>query len=162
MARTKARAGAGSGLGPGDAAPDFRLATDDGREVSLADFRGKKVVLYFYPKDDTPGCTKEACSFRDNIARIAAKGAVVLGVSVDSAASHGKFKEKYRLNFPLLADTERRVVEAYGVWQKKALYGRTFLGIQRSTFVIDETGRIAKVFPKVKVDGHVDEVLAAL
>jgi thioredoxin-dependent peroxiredoxin len=162
MAKTSQKAEESPALGPGDLAPDFRLSSDDGTELSLSDFRGRKVVLYFYPKDDTPGCTKEACGFRDGVSRLTRKGAVVLGVSTDSAASHKKFKEKFHLNFPLLADTDRRVVDAYGVWKKKALYGRTFLGIVRTTFVIDEEGRIAKVFPKVKVDGHVDEVLAAL
>ncbi|MBI2891499.1 MAG: thioredoxin-dependent thiol peroxidase [Nitrospirae bacterium] len=147
---------------PGEAAPDFRLATDEGREVSLADFRGKKVVLYFYPKDDTPGCTVEACSFRDGSTDIQAKGTVVLGVSVDSVVSHKRFREKYRLNFPLLADTEKRVVEAYGVWKMRSLYGRSFMGTERTTFVIDENGKIAKVFPRVKVDGHLQEVLGVL
>ena len=146
----------------GQVATGFTLPADDGSRVSLQDFRGKKVVLYFYPKDDTPGCTKEACSFRDNLARVTTKGAVVLGVSRDDEDSHVKFKEKYRLNFPLLSDADGRVTEAYGVWQEKNLYGRKSMGIVRTTFLIDEKGRIAKIWPKVKVEGHTDEVLAAL
>jgi peroxiredoxin Q/BCP len=146
----------------GDPAPDFRLPADDGKTDSLKDLRGRKVVLYFYPKDDTPGCTKEACSFRDNLSRVQSKGAIVLGVSKDDLASHAKFREKYSLSFPLLSDPEGKVLSAYGVWKEKNLYGKTFMGIERTTFVIDERGRIQKVFPRVKVDGHVDEVLAAL
>ena len=146
----------------GDKAPDFTLPADDGRKMSLKDFRGKKVVLYFYPKDDTPGCTAEACSFRDNLGRVTSKGAVVLGVSRDDTVSHGKFRDKYHLNFPLLADDAGKVTEAYGVWKKKSLYGRTFMGIERTTFVIDEQGKVARVWPRVKVQGHTDEVLAAL
>lgn len=146
----------------GEAAPDFTLPADDGRAVSLKDLRGRKVVLYFYPKDDTSGCTKEACSFRDNLARVTTKGAVVLGVSRDDASSHVRFRDKYHLNFPLLSDDEGQVTQAYGVWKKKNLYGREFYGIERTTFLIDEKGRVAKVWPKVKVDGHVEEVLAAL
>ena len=146
----------------GQVATGFTLPADDGSRVSLQDFRGKKVVLYFYPKDDTPGCTKEACSFRDNLGRVTTKGAVVLGVSRDDEDSHVKFKEKYHLNFPLLSDTDGRVTEAYGVWQEKNLYGRKSMGIVRTTFLIDEKGRIAKIWPKVKVEGHTDEVLAAL
>lgn len=147
---------------PGEKAPAFKLADENGKTVSLSDFKGKKVVLYFYPKDATPGCTTEACDFRDNLNRLAKAGAVVLGVSADSAESHKKFKEKQGLNFPLLSDPERRAIEAYGVWQEKSLYGRKFMGIVRSTFIIDEKGLVAKVFPKVKVAGHADEVLAAL
>jgi peroxiredoxin Q/BCP len=149
-------------LTAGQPAPEFALADDQGRTVRLADLRGKKVVLYFYPKDDTPGCTKESCAFRDGIAQIRQRGAEVFGVSADSVASHQKFKQKYGLNFPLLADVDKTVVRAYGVWKKKSLYGRWFDGIERTTFLIDEQGRIAKVFPKVKVDAHYDEVLAAL
>lgn len=151
-----------SGPKAGAKAPAFALADDTGKTVSLSDFKGKKVVLYFYPKDSTPGCTTEACDFRDNLNRLTKTGAVVLGVSADSVASHKKFKEKQGLNFPLLSDPDRKAIEAYGVWQEKSLYGRKFMGIVRSTFVIGEDGRIAKVFPKVKVAGHVDEVLAAL
>jgi len=146
----------------GDPAPDFALPSDDGRTIALKDLRGKKVVLYFYPNDDTPGCTKEACSFRDNLARVTSKGAVVLGVSRDTLSSHGKFRDKYHLNFPLLADVDGRVTEAYGVWKEKSNYGRTYWGIERTTFLLDEKGRIARVWPKVKVEGHTDEVLAAL
>ncbi len=146
----------------GDPAPEFSLPSDDGTMISLKDFRGKKVVLYFYPKDDTPGCTKEACSFRDNLARVTTKGAVVVGVSRDDSSSHVKFKDKYHLNFPLLSDVTGKVTEAFGVWKKKNLYGREFYGIERTTFLIDERGRIAKVWPKVKVEGHTDDVLAAL
>jgi peroxiredoxin Q/BCP len=146
----------------GDKAPDFTLPADDGRKVSLKDFRGKKVVLYFYPKDDTPGCTAEACSFRDNLARVTTRGAVVLGVSRDDTSSHGKFRDKHHLNFPLLSDDAGTVTEAYGVWKKKNLYGRSFMGIERTTFLIDEAGKVARIWPRVKVDGHTDEVLAAL
>jgi peroxiredoxin Q/BCP len=146
----------------GDSAPDFRALTDEGSEVSLSDFRGKKVVLYFYPKDDTPGCTKEACAFRDGIAQIQERGAVVLGVSIDSVESHRQFKEKYQLNFPLLSDTEKRIVQDYGVWKEKSMYGRTFMGIERTTFVIDEEGRVKRIFPQVDVNIHYDEVLAQL
>ena len=146
----------------GDPAPDFHLSADDGRSYALKELRGKKVVLYFYPKDDTPGCTKEACSFRDNLGRVTSKGAIVLGVSRDDVKSHAKFREKYHLNFPLLADVDGHVTEAYGVWKEKNLYGRTYMGIERTTFLIDEDGRIARVWPKVKVEGHTDEVLAAL
>ena len=146
----------------GEPAPDFALTADDGRTVSLKDFQGKKVVLYFYPKDDTPGCTTEACSFRDNLARVTTKGAVVLGVSRDDTASHRKFKDKYDLNFPLLSDDSGAVTEAYGVWKKKNRYGREYMGIERTTFLIDGNGRIEKVWPKVRVEGHADEVLAAL
>jgi len=146
----------------GDPAPDFRLPADDGHTYSLKDFRGKKVVLYFYPKDDTPGCTREACSFRDSLARVTSKGAVVLGVSKDDLDSHARFRKKYELTFPLLSDTDGMTLNAYGVWKEKSAYGKTFMGVERTTFIIDEKGRIAKVFLRVKVDGHVDEVLAAL
>ncbi len=146
----------------GDPAPDFRLPADDGKTYSLKDLRGQKVVLYFYPKDDTPGCTKEACSFRDNLGRVRSKGAIVLGVSKDDLESHAKFRKKYSLSFPLLSDPEGKVLEAYGVWKEKNLYGKMFMGIERTTYVIDEGGRVKKVFPRVKVDGHVDEVLAVL
>jgi len=119
-------------------------------------------VLYFYPKDDTTGCTKEACSFRDNLARVTSRGAVLLGVSRDDVASHEKFRDKFHLNFPLLADVDGRVTEAYGVWKEKTNYGRTYWGIERTTFLIDEEGRISRIWPRVKVDGHTDQVLAAL
>jgi len=149
-------------LKEGDKAPDFTAKDDAGHEVSLKDFRGKKVVLYFYPKDNTSGCTKEACDFRDNLGRIKRKDAVVLGVSPDSEKSHGKFKSKFDLTFPLLVDEDKKLVNAFGVWQEKSLYGRKFMGVVRTTFVIDEKGKIAKIFSKVKVAGHVDEVLEAL
>ena len=142
-----------AGLKVGQKAPEFG---------GLAELKGKKVVLYFYPRDDTPGCTREACAFRDGLAQIKRKGAVVLGVSADSVSSHERFKEKYRLNFPLLSDPEKKIVQAYGVWKEKSLYGKKYMGLERTTFVIDEEGRIAKVFPKVQVDGHLEEILAAL
>ena len=146
----------------GDHAPDFSLPDQDGRAVSLKDLRGRKVVLYFYPKDDTPGCTREACGFRDNLARVQAKGAVVLGVSRDSEESHVKFRGKYDIPYPLLSDSDRAVHELYGVWGKKTLYGKETEGVIRSTFLIDERGKVRRIFSPVKVDGHVDEVLAAL
>ena len=146
----------------GDTAPDFTLPADDGREVTLSELRGKPVVLYFYPKDDTPGCTREACAFRDRSADLAARGAVVLGVSPDDTASHGRFRDKYHLNFPLLADTGHQVAEAYGAWREKNMYGKTSLGIQRSTFLIGPDGKVRKAWKKVSVDGHDEEVLAAL
>ncbi len=149
-------------LGEGDVAPDFRLPADDGKTYALKELRGQKVVLYFYPKDETPGCIKEACSFRDNLARVRSKRAIVLGVSKDDLESHAAFRKKYALSFPLLSDTEGNVLNAYGVWKEKNLYGKTHMGIERTTYIIDEGGRIQKIFPRVKVDGHVDEVLAAL
>lgn len=147
---------------PGALAPDFELQDSTGQNRRLSEFRGRKVVLYFYPKDDTPGCTKEACSFRDNLERIANLGAVVVGVSPDRVESHGRFAAKYGLSFPLLADSDARVAQAYGVWVKKSMYGREYMGIERTTFVIDEGGVVRRVFPKVKVAGHVDEVVRAL
>jgi peroxiredoxin Q/BCP len=153
---------AGAEMKVGQKAPDFTVINDAGQKVKLSEFKGKKVVLYFYPKDDTSGCTKEACAFRDGIDEIKKRGAVVLGVSTDSVDSHKKFKNKYELNFPLLADTEKKVVEAYGTWKEKSMYGRKYMGIERTTFVIDEQGKIAHIFPKVKVDQHYDEVLEAL
>jgi len=149
-------------LNEGDKAPDFSATDDKGNTVSLKDLRGKKIVLYFYPKDDTTGCTKEACDFRDNLARIKRKDAIVLGVSPDSVKKHTKFKDKYDLTFPLLADEEKKIVNDYGVWKEKSMYGRKYMGVERTTFLIDEKGKIAKIFPKVKVAGHVDEVLEAL
>jgi thioredoxin-dependent peroxiredoxin len=146
----------------GETAPDFTLPTDDGGQVKLSDLRGKPVVLYFYPKDDTPGCTREACAFRDRTADLKARGAVVLGVSPDDVASHGRFRDKYSLNFPLLADTGHQVAERYGAWREKNMYGKTAMGIQRSTFVIDGDGKVRKVWKKVNVDGHDEQVLAAL
>lgn len=146
----------------GDKAPNFTLTSGGGEKISLADFKGKKVVLYFYPKDDTPGCTKEACSFRDNFSALKRKGAVALGVSVDSPDSHKKFSEKYSLPFTLLSDEKKEVVKSYGVWKEKSLYGRKFMGTERTTFIIDEQTKIAHIFPKVKVDGHTKEVLEKL
>jgi len=146
----------------GQSAPDFALTASDGTTVRLSDLRGKKVVLYFYPKDDTPGCTKEACSFRDNLGVLQTMGVAVLGVSADSVASHQKFAQKYGLNFPLLADEGAQVATAYGVWKEKQQYGRRYMGIERTTFLIDENGIIRKIFPKVKVDGHVEEVIEAI
>jgi len=146
----------------GDAAPDFQLKDQHGNDVKLSQYRGKHVVLYFYPKDDTSGCTREACDFRDEHSALESAGAVVLGVSPDDTKSHMKFATKYSLPFPLLADTEREVCDAYGVWGEKSLYGRKFLGVTRATFVIDTQGKVARVWPKVKVDGHVREILETL
>jgi peroxiredoxin Q/BCP len=146
----------------GDIAPEFTLLSNEGKEISLKDFRGKKVVLYFYPKDNTPGCTVEACSFRDNLARVKRKGAIVLGISADSVKSHQKFTEKYDLTFPLLSDEDKDVLKSYGVWKQKSFMGKKFMGIERTTFVIDEHGRIAHIFTKVKVNGHVEEVMKQL
>jgi len=149
-------------LKPGSKAPAFDLPSDAGQSVKLADLEGRKVVLYFYPKDDTTGCTVEACEFRDRWADVKQTGAVVLGVSPDGVRSHEKFKAKFKLPFPLLADEDHRVAEQYGVWGEKSMYGRKYFGIRRTTFLIDETGRIAKVFEKVKPKGHAQEVLEAL
>jgi peroxiredoxin Q/BCP len=149
-------------LKAGDKAPSFSLPSSDGSVVSLSDFKGKKVVLYFYLKDDTPGCTKEACEFRDDLSTIRRKGAVVVGISVDGMESHKKFSEKYFLPFPLLSDGGEKIVEAYGVWKEKNLYGRKYMGTERTTFLIDEEGRISHIFQKVKVDGHIKEVLEKL
>jgi len=146
----------------GQKAPDFNLLNDAGQKVKLSDYKGKKVVLYFYPKDDTPGCTTEACNFRDGIEEIQQRGAVVLGVSADSVDSHKKFKNKFELNFPLLADPEKKMIESYGVWKEKSMYGKKYMGIERTTFVIDGQGKISHIFPKVKVNEHYDEVLEAL
>ena len=146
----------------GESAPDFTLRADDGNEVRLSALRGQPVVLYFYPKDDTPGCTREACAFRDRRSELAALGAAVLGVSPDDVASHGKFRDKHSLNFPLLADPDHQVAEAYGAWREKNLYGKKALGVQRSTFLIDDAGKVRKVWKKVSVAGHDEEVLAAL
>ena len=146
----------------GQPAPAFTLTADDGSKVRLSDFKGQPVVLYFYPKDDTPGCTRQACAFRDQRAKFQKFGAVVLGVSADSIESHGEFREKYELNFPLLVDTEHKVAEKYGAWREKNMYGKKSMGIQRSTFVIDATGKVARVWKAVKVDGHDGQVLKAL
>lgn len=149
-------------LNVGDNAPDFSLLSDQNQLVSLESLRGKKVVLYFYPKDNTPGCTREACDFRDNINQFATSDTVILGISKDSPAKHQKFKEKYSLSFPLLADETGDVCQAYGVIDKKSLFGNTFLGIQRSTFLIDEEGIIRAIWRKVKVAGHIEQVLTEL
>ncbi len=146
----------------GKKAPAFSLPNQDGKIVSLSDYKGKKVVLYFYPKDDTPGCTKESCAFRDGIDEIQGIGAEVLGVSGDSVESHKKFAKKFNLNFPLLSDESKQMIRAYGVWKEKSLYGRKYMGIERTTFIIDETGKIDDIFHKVKVDGHLEEVLGEL
>ena len=155
----------------GDRAPQFTLPADDGTEVSLSDFAGARVVLYFYPKDDTPGCTKEACDFRDHLEELSSMGAVVLGVSADSISRHQKFSTKYDLNFRLLSDTDHEVMNAYGVWQLKKLYGRESMGIVRSSFLIDESGVIRRAWRKVRVHRkkgdeivhrHVDDVREAL
>jgi peroxiredoxin Q/BCP len=146
----------------GQKAPDFTVLNDAGEKVKLSDFKGKKVVLYFYPKDDTPGCTTEACAFRDGFAEIKKHGAVILGVSTDSVESHQKFKSKFDLNFPLLADTDKKIVEAYGTWKEKSMYGKKYMGIERTTFIIDPQGKISHIFPKVKVNEHYDQVVEAL
>ena len=143
----------------GSKAPDFKLKSDDGKTYSLSDFKGQKqVVLYFYPKDDTPGCTIEACSFRDSFGSLSKAGVQVLGVSMDDLDSHGKFRAKYSLNFPLLADTEGKVSKEYGVYKLKKMYGNEFWGIERSTFVIGKDGKVKKALRKVNPNGHVDEV----
>ena len=149
-------------LQEGDKAPDFSAGTNGGGCVTLADYSGKNVILYFYPKDDTPGCTKEACAFRDNFAAFKQKGAVVLGVSVDPVKAHDKFVEKYKLPFTLLADVDKKIVEAYGVWGQKVFMGRKYLGVHRVTFLIGPDGKIKKIWPKVKPEEHAEEVLAAL
>ena len=148
-------------LETGNIAPDFTAASDDGN-VTLSALRGKNVILYFYPKDDTPGCTKEACAFQAAEADFSGTEAVVLGVSKDSAASHGKFKKKYGLAFPLISDADGKICEAYGVWVEKINYGKKYMGIERSTFLIDKQGVVREIWRKVKVDGHAEEVLAAL
>ncbi|MBM3924736.1 MAG: thioredoxin-dependent thiol peroxidase [SAR202 cluster bacterium] len=146
----------------GDKAPDFSLPASNGKTISLKGLAGKKVVLYFYPKDDTPGCTKEACGFRDANIELGKLGVQVLGVSAQNVASHQKFTQKYNLNFPLLADTEKTAANAYGAWGEKVFMGRKTIGMIRKTFLIDEKGKIAKVWPKVKAEGHAEEVLAAI
>jgi peroxiredoxin Q/BCP len=148
-------------VNPGDKAPDFTAATDGGGKVSLAKLKGKKVILYFYPKDDTSGCTAEACGFRDNLPKFGKSEAVVIGVSRDSIASHDKFKKKYDLPFALASDEDGKICEAYGTWVEKSMYGRKYMGIERATFLIDAKGVIRNVWRKVKVTGHIEEVLAA-
>ena len=149
-------------LTEGDLAPDFELATDGGGSLKLSDLLGKRVVLYFYPKDDTSGCTRQACGFRDNKAALTGKNAIVIGVSPDGVASHDRFRDKYELNFPLLSDPDHSVAEAYGAWGKKKMYGREYDGVLRSTFVIDAEGRIAKIYAKVKAAENAQQVLEDL
>jgi peroxiredoxin Q/BCP len=146
----------------GQRAPEFSLRGDDGQTVKLSALRGKPVVVYFYPRDDTPGCTREACAFRDRQAEFTRLGATVLGISPDDVDSHSQFREKFKLNFPLLADPQHKVAEKYGAWRERNMYGKTVMGIARSTFVIDTEGRVARVWRNVKVDGHDEQVLAAL
>ena len=147
---------------PGKRAPAFSLTADDGRKVRLADLKGKPVVLYLYPKDDTPGCTRQACAFRDGQRQFQELEAHVLGVSPDNVDSHGRFRGKYQLNFPLLADTDHEVAEKYGAWREKNMYGKKSWGIQRSTYLIDSDGKVARVWKRVNVDGHDEQVLDAL
>lgn len=149
-------------LNVGDKAPDFKLKNDAGKEVTLKEFKGKNVVLYFYPKDDTPGCTKEACDFKEQQKKFDKKNAVIIGVSPDSVESHVKFKKKFGLPFFLLSDPEKKTLEAYGVWKEKSMYGRKYMGVERTTLVIDGAGKISKIFPKVSVTGHVDEVFNSI
>ena len=143
----------------GTKAPDFTLVADDGGKVKLSELRGNIVVLYFYPKDDTPGCTKEACAFRDQKQQLEKHGVKLLGVSPDDLESHRKFRDKYQLNFPLLIDKDHKVAEKYGAWREKNMYGKVSMGIQRSTFLIDQEGKVAKVWKRVSVDGHDEKVL---
>jgi len=146
----------------GEKAPDFTLADDQGAKTKLSDCRGTPVVLYFYPRDDTPGCTKEACAFRDRKAEIAKAGVKIFGISPDSVESHAQFRDKFSLNFPLLADVGHKVAERYGAWREKNMYGKKTMGIQRSTFLIDREGRVAKAWKSVQVDGHDEKVLEAI
>jgi peroxiredoxin Q/BCP len=152
----------GDWIEPGRKAPAFTLTADDGSKVRLAELAGSPVVLYFYPKDDTPGCTKEACAFRDLQSEMKKLGAKVLGVSPDDVASHAKFRDKYRLNFPLLADADHNLAEKYGAWREKNMYGKKSMGVQRSTYLIDAQGKVAQVWKRVQVDGHDQQVLAAI
>ena len=146
----------------GNKAPSFKLKNQDGKTISLSDFKSKPVVLYFYPKDDTSGCTKEACNFRDEFPKFGKMKAEIIGVSSDSVESHKKFAQKYKLPFNLLSDEKKEVLEKYGVWQEKSMYGKKYMGIVRSTFIINGAGKISKIFPKVKVDNHNQEVMEAL
>ena len=150
----------GDWIEAGQQAPAFTLTADDGTKVRLSDLKGQPVVVYFYPRDDTPGCTREACAFRDQQAELKKLGAKVLGISTDSIESHDKFRDKYELNFPLLADPDHAVAEKYGAWREKNMYGKKSMGIQRSTFLIDADGKVAKVWKAVKVDGHDEQVVA--
>lgn len=149
-------------IAEGDRAPDFSLPADDGSTVTLDSLAGKNIVLYFYPKDDTSGCTKEACDFRDALPRFGKIDAEVIGVSPDSIESHRKFKKKYELPYKLLADERHELADGFGVWKEKSMYGRKYMGIERTTVIIDRKGRVARIFPKVKVPGHVQEVETAL
>lgn len=152
----------GEWIDVGQKAPDFSLTSDNGSKVRLRDLRGRPVVLYFYPKDDTPGCTREACAFRDGQTKFEKLGATVLGVSADSVESHSRFRDKFDLNFPLLVDADHAVAEKYGAWREKNMYGKKSMGIQRSTYLIDTAGKVARVWKAVKVDGHDAQVLEAL
>ncbi len=146
----------------GDAVPDFTVESDSAGTISAAKLRGQRYVVYFYPKDDTPGCTKEACSFRDSLPDFKGLGVPVFGASADDAKAHGKFVAKYQLNFPLLIDPDKKLLEAFGVWAEKSMYGRTYMGVLRATFVVGADGKVEKVWPKVKPEGHGAEVLAWL
>lgn len=146
----------------GKKAPNFSLFDSNGMKISLNDFKGRKVVLYFYPKDMTSGCTKEACDFRDFFPNFKKIKTAIMGISPDSTTSHKKFIEKYNLPFTLLSDEKREVIQKYGVWKEKTMYGKKYMGVERTTFIIDENGKIMKIFPKVKVNGHVEEVLKVL
>ena len=146
----------------GDKAPSFKLKNQDGKTISLSVLKGKPIVLYFYPKDDTSGCTKEACNFRDEFPKFGKMKAEIIGISSDSVESHKKFAQKYKLPFNLLSDEKKEVIEKYGVWQEKSMYGKKYMGIVRTTFIIDASGKIGKIFPKVKVDNHNKEVMEAL
>jgi peroxiredoxin Q/BCP len=152
----------GDWIDVGKKAPDFTLPADDGTKIKLSRLRGNPVVLYFYPRDDTPGCTREACAFRDRKKELVKLGATILGVSTDGVDSHQKFRDKHRLNFPLLADTQHKVAEKYGAWREKVRFGKKSMGIQRSTFLIDVEGVVRKVWKSVRVDGHDAQVIAAL
>ncbi len=143
----------------GDTIPDFTLEDKEGKRISLSDFTGKTKVVYFYPKDNTPGCTTEACNFRDNYAAITSKGAVVIGISADSVTSHGNFAEKHELPFFLLSDPEKEVIQKFGAWGEKSMYGKSYMGIVRSSFILDGDNKVIKVYPKVKVAGHVQEIM---
>ena len=149
-------------LQEGNKAPDFKLKDQNEKEISLSDYKGKNVILYFYPKDNTSGCTAEACSFRDDFPKFKKVETVILGVSPDSVESHKKFAKKYNLNFSLLADEDKEVIKKYDVWKEKSMYGRKYMGVERSTFIIDSDGKIKKIFRKVKVQGHNEEVMEAL
>ena len=149
-------------LKTGDKAPDFTLASKDGKNISLSDFLGKKVVLYFYPKDNTPGCTRQACAFAGVYGEFEKRGVAVIGISKDSVASHQKFADKYNLPFVLLSDPERKAIEAYGVWQEKKMCGKVSMGVVRTTFIIDENGKIAKIMNKVKPDTNAQEILSEI